>query len=74
MDAGDRVLRQTTDPDGRTVVLLRRIWERKIVLSRPELGEHLDAVVEAVSAPDHAEDDPLERRRRFYRRTAGPSR
>ena len=62
------------DPDGRKVVLLIRIWEEKISRDHPELAGHRDAVLEAVSKPDHIEQDALPDRRRFYRRDVGPSR
>lgn len=63
-----------TDPDGREVVLLVRIWEGKIARDHPELVDHLDAVMETVTKPDHVEADTLPARTRFYRRNAGPSR
>ena len=63
-----------TDPDGREVVLLTRIWEDKISRDHPELVDHLEAVMETVAGPDHVEPDALSHRTRFYRRGAGPSR
>ena len=63
-----------TDPDGREVVMVARIWENKIARDHPELVDHLDAVMETVSKPDHAEPDALPARTRFYRRNVGPSR
>lgn len=63
-----------TDPDGREVVLLSRIWEEKITRDPPELIDHLDAVIETVARPDHVEADSRLDRRRFYRRSLGPSR
>ena len=63
-----------TDPDGHEIVLLVRIWEEKIARDHPELVDHLDAVMETVSKPDHVEPDALPARSRFYRRSAGPSR
>jgi hypothetical protein len=63
-----------TDPDGREVVLLARIWERKISRDHPELVDHLEAVMDTVAQPDHVEPDALPDRTRFYRRGAGPSR
>ncbi len=63
-----------TDPDGREVVLLARIWEDKISRDHPELVGHLEAVMETVAQPDHVEPDALPDRMRFYRRGAGPSR
>lgn len=63
-----------SDPDGRDVVLLARIWEDKIVRDHPELVSHLDAVIQTVATPDHLEPDTLPARTRFYRRAVGPSR
>lgn len=63
-----------TDPDGREVVLLVRIWEGKIARDHPELVGHLDAVMQTVAKPDHVEPDALPARTRFFRRDAGPSR
>jgi hypothetical protein len=63
-----------TDPDGREVVLLARIWAEKIAHDHPELIDHLDAVIQTVSKPDHVEPDALPNRTRFYRRNVGPSR
>jgi len=62
------------DPDGREVVLLVRIWREKILGEHPELGPHLEDVLGTVSAPDHAEPDPIWARRRYYRGDLGPSR
>ena len=42
-----------TDPDGREVVRLARIWEDKISREHPELVDHLEAVMQTVAAPDH---------------------
>ena len=63
-----------TDPDGHEVVLLARIWEKKIARDHPELVDHLDAVTETVAKPEHVEPDALPGRTRFYRRNVGPSR
>lgn len=63
-----------TDPDGREVVLLVRIWEDKIARDHPELVGHLGAVIETTAKPDHIEPDALPSRTRFYRRDVGPSR
>ncbi len=63
-----------TDPDGREVVLLARIWEEKIARDHPELADQFDAVMETVAKPDHTEPDALPARVRFYRRGVGPSR
>jgi hypothetical protein len=63
-----------TDPDGREVVLLARIWENKITRDHPERAGYRDAVIEAVANPDHIEPDAVPGRIRFYRRNVGPSR
>ncbi len=63
-----------TDPDGHEVVLLERIWQEKIARDYPELGGHLDAVMQTVAKPDHSEPDALPARRRYYRQGLGPSR
>ncbi|MBV9423579.1 MAG: hypothetical protein JOZ98_11755 [Solirubrobacterales bacterium] len=63
-----------SDPDGREVVLLARIWEDKIACDDPELVDQLDAVMQTVAKPDHVEPDALPAPARFYRRNVGPSR
>ena len=72
--ADEHLLAELRDPDGRSVVLLARIWEDKITKDHPELREHLEHVLGTVTKPDHAEPDPRARRRRYYRRRVGPSR
>jgi hypothetical protein len=74
MATDDPLAAAATDPDGREVVLLARIWEGKIARDHPELVDHLDAVMETVAKPDHIEVDALPDRTRFYRRRVGPSR
>jgi hypothetical protein len=69
----DRQLAEISDPEGRKVVLLARIWEGKITLDHPELRKHLEDVLGTVTAPDHDEPDPRQYRRRYYRRRVGPS-
>lgn len=70
----DTVLATITDQEGRDMVLLRRIWEGKIMANRPELTRHLAEVLATVAAPDHREPDPRRDRSRCFRRTVGPSR
>ncbi|MGH6884908.1 MAG: hypothetical protein ACREGK_02395 [Geminicoccales bacterium] len=41
--------RGSSDPDGRLVVLLERIWEQKIVLDHPELRDHIEDVLGTVA-------------------------
>jgi hypothetical protein len=74
VSADKHLLAEFSDPDGRPVVLLARIWEDKITRDHPELRTHLEHVVATVTEPDHAEPDPRARRRRYYRRRVGPSR
>lgn len=69
----DRVIRSTSDPQSRTVVLLARIWNHKIVRDHPEIRDHLDDVLATVASPDHAEPDLRPRRVRCFRRNVGPS-
>ena len=65
---------ETTDPDGKRVVLLDAVWREKIVRDHPEMSTHLAAVLRAVVAPDHAASDPVfAERTRYYVRGAGPS-
>jgi len=56
--ADEQVLAELADPDGRSVVLLDRIWESKITRDHPELRDHLQEVLATVEDPDHAEPDP----------------
>ena len=72
--ASDKPAATVTDPGGREVVLLARIWEDKISRDHPELVDHREAVMKTVAKPDHVEPDALSDRTRFYRRGAGPSR
>lgn len=74
MVASDSVLAQTTDPDGRVVVVLARVWEDKILRDHPELDGALELAMDTVQAPDHSEPDPRAGRQRYYRRRVGPSR
>jgi hypothetical protein len=66
---------ETIDPDGVRVVLDARVWNDKIVRDHPEIAEHKDDALRAVSVPDHVALDPGSAdRKRFYLRGAGPSR
>jgi hypothetical protein len=56
--ADERLVAELSDPDGRSVVLLARIWEDKITKDHPELRAHLEHVLATVTMPDHAEPDP----------------
>jgi hypothetical protein len=65
--------RETTDPDGRPVVL-DRLTERHLARRRPQMLRHVEAILDAVSRPDVREDDPAPGRERFYRRDLDPRR
>jgi hypothetical protein len=72
--SADELLAELRDPDGRSVVLLARIWEDKITKDHPELPAHLEHVLATVTEPDHVEPDSRVGRRRHYRGRVGPSR
>lgn len=73
MSDDESLLAEVRDPDGALVVLPARIWEDKVVVDHPELGDLRQQVLEAINAPDHVEPDPQADRRRYYRRGVGPS-
>lgn len=65
---------ETTDPDGKRVVLLDAVWREKIVRDHPEMTAHIAAVLRAVTTPDHiASDLVFAERTRYYVRGVGPS-
>lgn len=64
---------ETIDPDGRAVVFDRRTHGH-LARRRPQMLRHTQAILEAVSRPDHREDDPASDRERFYRRDLDPDR
>jgi sarcosine oxidase gamma subunit len=65
---------ETTDPDGKRVVLLDAAWREKIVRDHPEMTAHMAAVLQAVTTPDHiASDLVFAERTRYYVRGVGPS-
>ena len=59
--------RSVQDSHGRTVEFTERSWQH-ITLERPQLLNDLDAILAAIAAPDHREQDPKPGRERFYRR------
>ena len=63
----DEPFARTTDPDGREVVYDDGT-RNHIARRRPDLVDQVDAIMGAVTHPDHREDDPLGGRERFYRR------
>jgi hypothetical protein len=71
------ILAETTTPDGLRVVLYEDTWRDHVLHpddGHVELTQHLDAVLAAVSTPDHREPDEREARERFYKQDVGPSR
>ena len=71
----DRIIGESIDPNGTQVVLLGRVWRAKVLNDHPELDGHVDAVLQAVAAPDHTTPDPVfEHRQRYYLQGVGPSR
>ncbi len=65
--------RETTDPDGRRVVLDERA-EGHLARRRPQMLRHVAAILDAVSRPNLREDDPAPGRERFNRRDLDPRR
>jgi hypothetical protein len=71
----DEILAETIDPQGQRVVLLRRVWEGKILRDHGELDAHLVDVLGTVAEPDHVAGDPAWfDRTRYYSRDVGPTR
>jgi sarcosine oxidase gamma subunit len=65
---------ETTDSDGKRIVLLDAVWSGKIVRDHPEMSTHMTAILGAVTAPDHIASDPVfAERTRYYVRGTGPS-
>ena len=58
---------EITDPDGRLVVFDAET-RAHITRRRPELLEHVDAILGAVARPDSRREDPIPSRQHFYRR------
>ena len=64
---------ETTDPDGRRVVLDDRT-EAHFARRRPQMLRHIPGILDAISSPDVREEDPAPGRERFYRRDLDPRR
>jgi hypothetical protein len=65
---------ETVTPEGVRVVLYGDTWRTHILDRHDEMEPYLDAVLDAVSAPDHRRPDPRLGRDKFYKQHAGPSR
>ena len=71
----DEIVEEAASPDGIQVVLFERIWRDKILRDHPEIAPFVEAVLNAISAPDHVETDPVrDDRTRYFVRDVGPSR
>jgi len=73
MPSEDPAIGSVHDADGRDGRSAGQDLDEKISRDHPEPAEHLDAVLQAVSKPDHVEPDPCPDRKRYYRRNVGPS-
>jgi sarcosine oxidase gamma subunit len=72
--ADEALAGETTDRDGKRVVLLEAVWRQKIVRDHPEISAHMAAVLRAATTPDHVASDPVfAERTRYYVSGAGPS-
>jgi len=74
VDEDEPISAKACDPDGRSIVLLERIWEKKIIRGHPEMSRYLPAVLATLTDPQHIEPDPRTGRSRYYRSGIGPSR
>jgi hypothetical protein len=71
----DEIVGETTDPRGGRVILLARIWQKKLLAEHVELASFRNAVLEAVEFAEHVEADPVyPKRRRYFASGVGPSR
>jgi hypothetical protein len=73
VDENDEIIGETSDPEGRRVVLLDRIWRGKILGKHGEIGVFLEDVLRAVATPDHVEHDVRPDRTHCFARNLGPS-
>jgi hypothetical protein len=59
--------RRAIDPDGRIVAFDAGSHLHLVRRERGKLLDRVDAILDAVGAPDFREDDPIPGRERFYR-------
>jgi hypothetical protein len=64
---------QIRDPDDRLVVFDAGSRQH-LAEGRPELLDHIDAILGVVANPDHRAEDPRPGREQFYRRDLDPRR
>jgi hypothetical protein len=57
VDGNDEIVGETSDPKGRRVVLLARVWHEKVLLEHPEMTLLMVDALHAVIAPEHVEED-----------------
>jgi hypothetical protein len=75
VDGNDEIVGETSDPEGRRVVLLARVWYEKVLLEHPEMTLLMADALQAVIAPEHVEADREYAERMHYCiRGIGPSR
>jgi hypothetical protein len=65
--------RETTDPDGRLVLFDLRT-EQHMARRRPQMLDHIQAILDTIARPDIHEHDPAPGRERFFRRDLDPAR
>jgi hypothetical protein len=65
--------RETTDPDGRLVRFDLRT-EQHLARRRPQMLDHVQAILDTVARPDIRERDLAPGRERFFRRDLDPTR
>jgi hypothetical protein len=73
VDNNDEIVGETSDFEGRRVVLLARIWHGKILSKHAEVGVFLEEVLRTVATPDHVEHDARPARLHCFARNIGPS-
>lgn len=73
--SGDEILVETLDSGGARVVLLRRIWQEKVLDDHPGMAMFLGEILVTVAHPTHVEADPTRPHRvRCYKFGVGLSR
>jgi hypothetical protein len=74
VDENDEIVGETSDPEGRRVVLLARVWRDKVLLEHSEMTPFMTEILEAVIEAEHVEADrEYVERMHYYARGIGPS-